>query len=348
MAEQALAGELSEELRGRRIDFDEVPLVDLAALIDGSDPAGVAAKVAEACERVGFLYVTGHGVAPELIEAAFAQTRALFDLPLPAKEAWHIRTSSAHRGYIPLYEENTDPGDTADRKEAFDLGRDLGPDDPDVRAGKPLHGPNTWPDPALLPAFRPTVEAYEAEMQRLARVLLRAFALGLALPEDWFEDKVDRPLSNLRLLHYPPQSGRIERREMGCGAHTDYGCLTILAQDEVGGLQLLNSAGEWVDAPPLPGSFVVNIGDQMARWTNDRFKATFHRVVNLSGRERYSLPFFFDPNYDTRVETLPSCLAPGEAPRHEPVLAGEWLAHRLNASFGYRQQGSHGASAGGA
>ncbi|MEX2630575.1 MAG: 2-oxoglutarate and iron-dependent oxygenase domain-containing protein [Tistlia sp.] len=339
MAEDAVLGTvLSDELRGRRIDFEEVPLVDLAALLDGSDPQGVAREVAEACERVGFLYVVGHGVPGALTEAAFAQARALFDLPLETKERWHIRRSAAHRGYIPLYEENTDPAGTADRKEAFDLGRDLGPEDPDVLVGKPLHGPNTWPEPALLPDFRPTIEAYEAEMQRLARDLLRAFALGLELPERWFDDKVDRPLSNLRLLHYPPQAGRVERREMGCGAHSDYGCLTILAQDEVGGLQLLNSAGDWVDAPPVAGAFVVNIGDQMARWTNDRFKATQHRVVNVSGRERYSLPFFFDPNYDTRVEALPSCLAPGETPRHAPVLAGEWLAQRLSATFAYRQQ----------
>ncbi|SMF17346.1 Isopenicillin N synthase [Tistlia consotensis] len=339
MADDGVLGaELAEELRGRRIDFHEVPLVDIAGLLDGSDPQGVAAKVAEACERVGFLYVTGHGVSDKLIEAAFAQTKALFDLPLEAKDRWHIRHSSAHRGYVPLFEENTDPEDTADKKEAFDLGVDLAADDPDVVAGKPLHGPNTWPEAALLPAFRPTIEAYDAEMRRLAGDLLRAFALGLELPEQWFADKVDRPLAQLRLLHYPPQAGRIERRELGCGAHTDYGCLTILAQDAVGGLQLLNSAGEWVDAPPVPGAFVVNIGDQMARWTNDRFKATLHRVINVSGRERYSMPYFFDPNYDTWVETLPSCLAPGETPRHAPVLAGEWLAQRLTATFTYRQQ----------
>lgn len=328
---------LEEGLRGRRIDFREVPLVDLGPLLDGSDPGRVAKEVAAACEGVGFLYVTGHGVPQHLVEAAFAQARALFDLPLEVKQRWHIRQSAAHRGYVPLFEENTDPGATADRKEAFDLGIDLPADDPDVLAGKPLHGPNLWPDPTLLPGFRPAIEAYDAEMRRLAGTLLRAFALGLGLPEQWFADKTDRPLAQLRLTHYPPQADRLERRELGCGAHTDYGCLTVLAQDEVGGLQLLNAADEWIDAPAVPGTFVVNLGDQMARWSNDRFRATRHRVINLSGRARYSLPYFFDPNYDTWVEALPSCLAPGETPRHAPVLAGEWLARRLTATFDYRQ-----------
>lgn len=328
---------LEEGLRARLTAFTEIPVIDLSALLDGSDPAGVAARIGRAAEEVGFLYVTGHGVPPALVERAFAAAKRFFALSEEQKLALHISRSPLHRGYFPLFEENTDPALTADLKEGFDLARDLPADDPEVRAGKPLHGPNLWPDEDLVPGFRAAVEDYFAALRRLAEQLMRGFALALALPPDWFADKIDRPLAQLRLLHYPPQGGHITARTLGCGAHSDYGCLTILAQDAVGGLQLLNAAGEWVDAPPLPGSFVVNLGDQMARWTNGRFAATRHRVINASGRERYSLPFFFDPNYDTLVEVLPACLAPGEAPRFAPVLAGDYLISRYDETFAYRR-----------
>jgi isopenicillin N synthase-like dioxygenase len=328
---------LAEDLRGRRVDFTEVPVVDIAGLIDGTDAEAVGAEICAASERVGFFYVRNHGVDPALCQAAFAQTQALFDLPEAEKMEMHVRRSPVHRGYFPLYEENTDPDDSADRKEGFDLSVDLPPDHPGVLAGRPLHGANVWPDPASLPDFRPTIEAYKAAMQGLATRIMSGFALGLGLPQDWFADKIDDPMAILRLLHYPPQAGHIEKRELGCGAHSDYGCLTILAQGEIGGLQLLNAAGEWIDAPPIPGTFVVNIGEQLARWTNDRFKATLHRVINTSGRERYSLPYFFDPNYDAWVEALPGTVPAGEAPRHAPVLAGEWLVKRLTDTFTYRK-----------
>jgi len=328
---------LAEGLQGRFAAFTEVPVIALSSFRDGPDKGAMVEAMVRACVQVGFFYVSDHGVPRGLVEGAFEQARRFFAAPEEVKQSLHIRHSPVHRGYFPAFEENTDPTLTGDLKEGFDLARDLAPDRPEVLAGKPLHGPNVWPDPALLPDFRPRVEAYYAAMNDLARLLLRCFALGLALPEDWFADKVDAPLAQLRLLHYPPQAGFIEERTLGCGAHSDYGCLTILAQDGVGGLQLRNAAGEWIEAPPIPGTFVVNIGDQMARWTNGRFAATQHRVINRSGRERYSLPFFFDPNFDTWVEPLPSCLGPGETPRFAPVLAGDYLLSRYNDTFSYRQ-----------
>lgn len=166
---------------------------------------------------------------------------------------------------------------------------------------------------------------------------MRGFALALDMNADYFADKIDRPLAQLRLLHYPPQSGDVQARTIGCGAHTDYGCLTILAQDQNGGLQVRNTAGDWIAAPPVPGAFVVNLGDQMARWTNGRFQATPHRVINVSGRERYSMPFFFDPNWEAEIACLPTCAVPGEAPRFAPVQAGPYLQSRFDATFAYRQ-----------
>jgi len=327
---------LDEGLRARLTAFTEIPLVDVSAL-GGPGEAEVAGRIGRAAEEVGFLYVTGHGIPEATREAAFDAARRFFALPEARKLPLHISNSPVHRGYFPLFEENTDPTLTADLKEGFDLARDLPADDPDVLAGKPLHGANVWPDEALVPGFRAAIETYYGALRRLGERLMRGFALALDLPPDWFADKIDRPLAQLRLLHYPPQGGHVTARTLGCGAHSDYGCLTILAQDAVGGLQLLNAAGDWVEAPPLPGTFVINLGDQMARWTNGRFAATKHRVINASGRERYSLPFFFDPNFDTRVEVLPSCLAPGETPRFAPVLAGEYLLSRYDDTFSYRQ-----------
>ena len=326
---------LAAGLEGKRVPFQSIPVVELAPLLAETDKAAVAEAVGRACREVGFFYIAGHGVPPALVTRAFAEVRRFFALPDERKMAVHMRGSPCHRGYYPLFEENTDPDLTADLKEGFDIALELGPDDPDVIAGKPLHGPNQWPED--LPGFRETLEDYYAAMRQLARRLLRAFALGLDIPEDFFEDKVDKPLAQLRTLHYPPQAGHIEAETLGCGAHTDYGCLTILAQDDVGGLQLCNSAGEWIAAPPIPGTFVVNIGDQMARWTNGLFAATRHRVINTSGRERYSLPFFFDPNYDTVVECLDTCRDAEHPPKYPPVTAGEYLLERFDATYSYRQ-----------
>jgi isopenicillin N synthase-like dioxygenase len=338
------AGPLDEErlapgLGGRIVAFDEIPVIDLTALLDHTAPQAAVQATAEAlgraAERVGFVYISGHGVPDALTAEMFDISRRYFDQPLEIKLAQHIRNSPNHRGYFPLFEENTDPDLTADLKEGFDMARDLDGDAPEVRAGLPLHGPNQWPDSPE--TFKPVAQRYFAEMTRLGHAIMRGFALALDLPEDFFEDKIDRPLAQLRLLHYPPQAGHIQAETLGCGAHTDYGCLTILAQDPNGGLQVQNAAGEWIAAPPIPGTFVINLGDQLARWTNGRYSATPHRVINTSGRERYSMPFFFDPNFETVIECLPGCLAPNEPPRFPPVQAGPYLMSRYDATFSYRK-----------
>jgi len=325
---------LARGLDARKVPFTKVPRVDIGPFRDGSGKSAVAEAVGRACRDVGFFYIVNHGVPPDLVDATFAEAARFFALDAGRKNAVSMAASPNHRGYYGLFEENTDPTKTGDLKEGFDIALELDAGDADVRAGKPLHGPNQWP--AGLPGFRPTLERYYAEMRTLAETLMCVFAHALALPEDFFDDKVDKPLAQLRLLHYPPQAGHIEEDTLGCGAHTDYGCLTILAQDSVGGLQLRNSAGRWIAAPPIPGGFVVNIGDQLARWTNDVFAATVHRVINTSGRERYSLPFFFDPNYDAWIECLPSCRDADHPPKFPPVRAGEYLVQRFNETYTYR------------
>jgi isopenicillin N synthase-like dioxygenase len=180
-------------------------------------------------------------------------------------------------------------------------------------------------------------EYYDA-MEALSRRLLQAFASALGLSAEYFDGWLDAPMTTLGPLHYPPQTGRITAAQIGAGAHTDYGCLTMLAQDAAGGLQVRNAAGVWIDAPPVAGSFVVNIGDMMERWTNGVFTSTAHRVINVSGRERYSLPYFFDPDFSAPVRCIETCLAPGESPKFAATTAGRHLLDMINASFSYHKE----------
>jgi isopenicillin N synthase-like dioxygenase len=175
-------------------------------------------------------------------------------------------------------------------------------------------------------------------MEGLGRKLMQAFALALGLEETYFDHWLNWPMTTLGLLHYPPQTGRITEAQIGAGAHSDYGVLTMLAQDDAGGLQVRNASGDWIDAPPVPGSFVVNIGDMMERWTNGVFTSTLHRVVNVSGQERYSLPYFFDPDFNAEVVCLETCLAPGETPKYPPTTSGQHLLDMINASFEYHKE----------
>jgi isopenicillin N synthase-like dioxygenase len=229
-------------------------------------------------------------------------------------------------------QEALDPTKAADMKEAFNVGLDLAPDDPEILAGVPFRGLNAWPD---LPGLRTTLLAYFDACARLGARLHRAFAADLGLAPDFFADKIDRPMAVLRLLHYPPAPADMAEGQMGAGEHTDYGNLTLLATDSVGGLEVRTRAGEWIAAPVRPDAFVVNIGDCMMRWTNDIYVSTPHRVVNRSGRERYSIAFFFDPNPDAEVAAIPGCVPEGAAPLYPPIAAADHLKARLTASFAF-------------
>ncbi len=301
---------------------DTLPVIDLEGLSSGDEAAlnGIAREIGEACRSIGFFYVVNHGVAPDLMHAAFAQSAAFFARPLAQKQALAIERVGGNRGYSGLKHEALDPKRGADLKEAFNIGLDLAPDDPEIVAGAPFRTLNAWPD---LSEFRATLLAYFDACAALAGAIHRAFARDLRLPLDFFRDKFDRPMATLRLLHYPASEG-----EIGAGEHTDYGNITLLATDEVGGLEARTRAGAWIAAPPTPGAFVVNIGDCLMRWTNDVYVSTPHRVVNRSGKERYSIAFFFDPNPGARVEAIPSC----GPPRYAPILAGDYLRMRLDAT----------------
>ena len=308
-------------------DFTSVPVVDVAGLRRG-DPAErtrVARELGRAAREVGFLYVTGTGVDPALFDELLRVTKAFFALPLEVKMQTWIGRSTNHRGYVPVGEE-VFAGGTVDQKEAYDLGLDLLPDDPDYLAGRML-GPNQWPE---LPGFAAACTAWYDAVLALGRDLLHGFAVALGEPPDAFDAFVSKPPSQLRLLHYPHDPA--VRDAVGAGAHTDYECFTLL-RPTAPGLEVLNAAGTWVDVPPLPGAFVVNVGDVLETWTNGQFVATTHRVRRVA-QERWSFPLFFNVDHDTVVAPLAQ-FVDGNGPARRPLVAGDHLFAQTAQSFTY-------------
>jgi isopenicillin N synthase-like dioxygenase len=345
-ADTPVAATLDPALLGARVPRDRLPVIDLGPFLAGDAEArrDVALSIGAACRDIGFFYVVDHGVPADLRARAFAEAERFFALPLERKLEIDIERSACHRGYFEVGGENLDPRRqraAGDLKEGIKIGQDLPPDHPLVAAGTPLHGPNQWPRD--LPGFRETMEAYFAALSDLGRQMLAALALALEMPEDTFARYLDLPMATLGPLHYPPQTGTITEERLGAGAHTDFGCVTLLAQDPTGGLQVRNAAGDWIDAPYVPDSFVVNIGDMMARWTNDIFASTPHRVINASGRERYSLPFFFDPSHDADVTCLPTCCGPDRPAKYPPTTGLKHLMQRIDETFAYRHAQDGGA-----
>jgi isopenicillin N synthase-like dioxygenase len=330
----ANAASLIDAAGAAREDFDSVPLIDFSGFLEGT-PAGkahVAAALRDACINVGFFYIANHGVPQELVDAMFALQPRLFDLAVEDKMRWHVKKSPQLLGYIAMRDENADPakGKGGDLHEAYDFV----PEDARVAqgflAGDFRMAGNLWPD---VPGFKDLADRYGIEMRLLARRLFTAFALALNLPEDCFSKVASSPMVLIRMLHYPTQSGPFSEETIGTGAHTDHECFTILCQDHIKALQVRNRRGEWIDAPPIRGTFVINIGDLMARWTNGIFASTYHRVSNLSGHARYSLPCFVGANADARIEALPSCVSAARPARYPPVIAGEYVSNAIYHSF---------------
>ena len=310
-----------------------LPVIDLARSRSGDAAAlhDCAAQIAAACREHGFFYVRGHGIAQSLIDDTFALSRRFFALPEDVKARWHIDRSGIQRGFDPIGWQVLDPGKPADLKESFYLGVDRGPDDALVRAGTPQQGPNQWPDERLVPGFKALTQAYEAAVRNLSHHLMRLIAIGLNLSGDHFESFMQDPMPILRLLHYPTQPAQVRDGQIGCGAHTDWGGVTLLAQDDAGGLEVLGSDGRWIAAPPIAGTYVVNLGDMMQRWTNDRYRSNLHRVQSPAGRdglagERYSIAYFFDIDYHAMVSALPGCFDAEDPPHYPPISAGAHIA----------------------
>lgn len=307
----------------------------LAGTPDGR--AKVVAQVRQACEEIGFFTIVGHGIPPALIAEARDAANRFFDLPLAEKLRIKRAGGAASRGYAVM-------GDLAlayslgaasppDYQEGFGIGATtIPPDDPyyHTEMARKFFVPNVWPERPV--DFRPIIERYYAAMGTLAEGLMRVFALALDLAEDFFADKIDRPVSFLRVIRYPAQSAPPREGQLRAGAHTDYGSLTILlAEDKPGGLQVQTRQGQWLDVHPVPGSFVINIGDLMMQWTNDHWVSTLHRVANppreFAEVPRLSVVFFHQPNYDAPVRCVERYAGVASRPKYPATTSGEhWLA----------------------
>jgi isopenicillin N synthase-like dioxygenase len=290
----------------------ELPIIDVAPLLSGrGDPTETAAALGSACREYGFFYVTGHGVSEPLQQQLEQQCRRFFAQDLDRKLRIHMsRGGRAWRGYFPVGEELT--SGLPDQKEGLYFGSELAESDPRVVAGTPLHGRNLFPED--LPELRESVLGYMAEMTRLGHGLLAGIARSLGLAADYFATRFgSEPLTLFRVFSYPPEAAQDTAAgpRWGVGEHTDYGVLTILRQDDSGGLEV-KSRGRWLAAPPIPGTFVCNLGDMLDRMTLGRYRSTPHRVRNRSGKHRLSFPFFFDPAWDAEVRPieLPSSTPP--------------------------------------
>jgi isopenicillin N synthase-like dioxygenase len=312
--------------------MNAIPVIDIAPLVNGSPEQAhaVAKALGDACRDVGFFYVSGHGVPPDLMARVFEMSATFFAGPASIREAASFSGPGDNRGYIRLGGETLDPGKPADVKEAFNIGLELAPDDPDLLARAPFRAANLWPD---VPGFRDIMLDYFNRVWRLGRDLHRGFALDLGLAPDFFETKLDKPNATLRLLHYPPVAGPLPDGQLGAGVHTDYGNVTLLATDAVGGLMVRDRSGRWLDAPVVSGAFVCNIGDCLMRWSNDVYVSTPHKVVSPPGVDRDSVAFFLDPNPDAMVACLPTCTSADRPARYAPITGAEFLRSRLEPTY---------------
>ncbi len=312
------------------VDATEIPVIDIAPLLSGGDVAAVAAQMHKAATEIGFFYLKGHGIAPELIEQAFAVGRGFFEQPQAAKET--IAVNTYQRGWMATGMSRLAGSKTHDLKEVFFWGTETAADDADLLAGKPMVAQNQWPSDAF-PRLQAELTPYYDALCAVARKVLSALAVSLEQPADFFEAAYAKPLARGQLVYYPPSTEADENEQrFGVAPHTDFGVLTFLLQDMSGGLQVRTKAGNWVEAPPIEGTLVCNIGDLLQRWSNDRFASTVHRVINRTDHARYSIPVFFDPHTDTVVDPCDLGVAPSDS-KYEPVTAGAYIMGRNKQSF---------------
>ncbi|KAL1303049.1 hypothetical protein AAFC00_003358 [Neodothiora populina] len=293
-------------------DFDTIPIIDLTRMrsADIEDRKALALEIRDVCINVGFFYIKNHGVDSELIKEIHATAKEYFALPLEKKKANARANSSVFRGYTPVFEEFSQLDHSVGSLcESFDIGYELAgdplakPGDTLSMAQSDMYGENVWPDSEVIPTFKSSYLRYFRAMLTLSRDLLQIFALALDLPESFFDSVTTRPGCMSRIIHYPPQPIP-DGNHPGIAPHTDFECFTILCQDDVRALQVLNQSNRWVTAEPIPDHFVVNIGDFMRFWTNGLFRSTMHKATNLTGRDRYSVPFFFGVNFDAMISVL--------------------------------------------
>ena len=311
-----------------------IPVIDVAPLASG-DAGGlhkVAGEMLAASETIGFFYVRNHGVPRSVIDAMAGEAFRFFRRPQEEKRT--VLVSPQHRGFIPVGEAKMYSGARPDLKESFVWGLDIAPDDPDFTSGRSLLAPNRWP--ATQPGLRQACNAYFDACHRIAWQMMRAFAVALEIEEDYFVRRIAKPVSRGTAVYYPSQPPESEEEQFGVAPHTDYGCITFVYQANVGGLEVYSREREWVLAHRIEDSFVVNVGDLLARWTNDRFRSTPHGVLNDSGRDRYSIAFFYSPTPSAVIECLPTCASAADPPRYPRAVYRDLVLEFYNANYFHR------------
>ena len=312
------------------VDQDIIPVVDISSLRDGSDPETVAAELHAASQGLGFIYIKGHGIPDAAIENARRTAMAFFALPAAQKSG--VSVTAKHRGWLGGGGAKMQDDAKPDLKESFIWGfqddKGVTPED------HPLRGANNWPD--FMPEMQRDAMAYFHHAHDVAHHLMRGFAIGLNLDPDFFLQSASNPLSRASFVYYPEQPETAGADQFGVGPHTDFGVLTVLCQDDVGGLQVQDVNGDWVHAPPIDGTLIVNVADLLARWTDGFYKSTPHRVVNASGKKRLSLVLAFDPDPQTLIDAR-AVFGENHAAKEPPITCGDYLVQRFERAFSYRK-----------
>jgi isopenicillin N synthase-like dioxygenase len=316
--------------QAKPLDREAIPVIDISALRDNSDPVGVAQKLHAASQNLGFIYISGHGIPDAVVQDARNTAYDFFRSPESQKSA--VSVSPEHRGWIGHGGAKMQDDAKADLKESFIWG--LEDNDGITPQDHPLRGANKWP--GFLPQLQACSMDYFQHAHAVAHHLMRGFALGLMLDENFFLQTASRPLSRASYVYYPAQAASAGKDQFGVGPHTDFGVLTVLCQDSVGGLQVQDINGDWIEAPPIDGTLVVNVADLLSRWTGGAYKSTPHRVVNSSGRERLSLVLAFDPDPETLIDAR-AIFDTAEVEAEEPITCGDYLVWRFNKAFAYRK-----------
>lgn len=327
----------------KRVPVSSLPLIDLSPIAGGGDTAAcarVGRQIRDACVNIGFFYLGGHGIAQEELDEVVAWGHRFWALPLEERLKLQKTPESRGLGFVPSGGTHAGYDTAVDTREVFSMGREVMAGEPEE--GRHAAGRTRWPDEKLLPGFKAFMQAHILRRQVLTKQLLQGFALSLELPEDYFEASHHFVGCNLVYNYYPATDpAKMGRTQWGISPHTDYGTLTLLWQDKLGGLEVRNAAGDWIAAPPLDGAFVVNIGDLFARWTNDLYSSNLHRAVNYNKGARISVPFFVYPRANFEVECLATCQSPSRPARYEKVRADTYVMTLLEQS---RRTGRAGVS----
>lgn len=313
----------------------EIPVIDFEPFIRGNVAAqhAVSRQIDQACHEIGFMYLKNLGFHPLLLPQMFNQTQQFFDLPLEVKNQVAWSNDFSNRGYVGVERERLDQDKPGDLKEAFNIGKEVNPED--ILQQNESLILNQWPKGQ--DTFRSVVLEFYQACADAAQKVCQAFAIALQTPASFFADKHSEQNYTLRLLHYPPIEQTPKPEQVRAGEHSDYGSFTLLFQDEIGGLEVRTAKGEWIAAPYIPGTVVVNTGDLMQRWTNHKFCSTKHRVRvptdDRVKRSRYSIAFFCHPNHDAEITCLESCQEPDRPPLYPSISAGDYLLSRLQATY---------------